>query len=112
MDNKIKSVFEEFKNIHKGQHCFVIGNAPSLNKYDLTKLKNELLFGCNRIYLLYPKIGKAVDYLFFMDLGILDQDLGNIDRILKEYNHKVIFSSTCPGLLRCNNKFTPMILIP
>lgn len=39
------------KNIHQGKRCFIIGNGPSLNLLDLTKLKDEITFGVNAIYL-------------------------------------------------------------
>ncbi|RWY48111.1 6-hydroxymethylpterin diphosphokinase MptE-like protein [Mucilaginibacter gilvus] len=44
------------KNKYKGERCFIIGNGPSLNKMDLTKLKNEYTFGVNAIYLNYEKM--------------------------------------------------------
>lgn len=47
--------------------CFIIGNGPSLNKHDLTKLKNEITFGCNRIYLKEREMGFAVNYYFCVD---------------------------------------------
>ena len=39
------------KDIHKGERCFIIGNGPSLNKLDLSKIKDEYTFGVNAIYL-------------------------------------------------------------
>jgi len=36
-----------FKNFHHGKRCFVIGNGPSINKQDLTLLKNEITFVAN-----------------------------------------------------------------
>ena len=33
--------FKNFKNKHEGKRCFVIGNGPSLNKLDMSKLKDE-----------------------------------------------------------------------
>lgn len=44
------------KNIHKGERCFIIGNGPSLNKLDLSKIKSEFSFGVNAIYLNYEKM--------------------------------------------------------
>ena len=38
---------EKFRNCHKGQRCFVIGNGPSLNEQDLTPLANEITFVAN-----------------------------------------------------------------
>ena len=43
---------ESFKDLYKGQRCFVLGNGPSLKKTDLSKLKGEYCFGANRIYLI------------------------------------------------------------
>lgn len=39
----------EFKDIHKGQRCFIIGNGPSLNDEDLSTLENEVVFTVNKI---------------------------------------------------------------
>lgn len=41
----------QFKNIHKGERCFILGNGPSLKDVDLSLLENEITFGTNRIYL-------------------------------------------------------------
>jgi len=40
-----------FLDKHKGQRAFIICNGPSLNKHDLSLLKDEITFGANRIYL-------------------------------------------------------------
>lgn len=41
----------DFKDIHKGERGFVIGNGPSLNDIDLDRLKDEITFGGNLIFL-------------------------------------------------------------
>ncbi|CAM1348080.1 6-hydroxymethylpterin diphosphokinase MptE-like protein [Tenacibaculum insulae] len=51
-EKKIKNL----QNKHKGKRCFIIGNGPSLNSLDLTKLKKEVTFGVNAIYLNYDKM--------------------------------------------------------
>ena len=38
---------KKFKDIHKGQRCFIIGNGPSILQQDLTKLKDEIVFVVN-----------------------------------------------------------------
>ena len=51
---KNKSVLDknkELKNKHQGKRCFIIGNGPSINRQDLTKLNNEHVFVCNHFYL-------------------------------------------------------------
>jgi hypothetical protein len=40
-----------FKDLHKGQRCFLVGNGPSLARLDLTNLRGELAFTVNRGYL-------------------------------------------------------------
>lgn len=42
---------EDFKDIHKGERCFIACNGPSLNDIDVSKLQNEIVFGLNRGYL-------------------------------------------------------------
>ncbi len=46
---------EKFKNIHKGQRCFIIGNGSSLTCGDLNKLatQNEICMGMNGIPLIF-----------------------------------------------------------
>ena len=50
------------KDIHRGKRAFIIGNGPSLKQMDLSKLKNEITFGMNRIYLLFPELGFETTY--------------------------------------------------
>lgn len=38
----------QFKNIHKGKRCFILGNGPSLKKEDLSLLRNEYVFTVNQ----------------------------------------------------------------
>ena len=39
------------KNIHKEERIFIIGNAPSINDFDLKKLKNEIVIMVNRSFI-------------------------------------------------------------
>ncbi|MCP5047679.1 MAG: DUF115 domain-containing protein, partial [bacterium] len=45
----------ELKDIHKGRRAFLIGNGPSLRIRDLDKLKNEITFASNRIFLAFDE---------------------------------------------------------
>ena len=51
----MNKVFEKYKDKHKGQRVFIIGNGPSLSKTDLNLIKNEVSFAMNRISLIYDK---------------------------------------------------------
>jgi hypothetical protein len=63
----------EMKDIHKGKRAFIIGNGPSLNKTDLTKLKDEFTFGLNRIYLMFPELGFGTTYFVSVNDLVIEQ---------------------------------------
>src|SRR6476659_3558999 len=44
-----------FRNIHAGRRCFILGNGPSLNRTDLSLLKDEFTFCSNRFYLMLDR---------------------------------------------------------
>jgi|688.fasta_scaffold728442_1 hypothetical protein len=46
MNNQISNL----KNMHEGERCCIIGNGPSLNKIDITKLNGQPSFSVNSIY--------------------------------------------------------------
>ncbi|MCJ7695399.1 MAG: DUF115 domain-containing protein [Anaerolineaceae bacterium] len=64
---------EAYKDKHKGQRCFIMGNGPSLNKTDLDLIRDEVTFGLNRIYLLFPKIKFETTYLVSVNDLVLEQ---------------------------------------
>ena len=41
---------EKFKNLHKGEICYILGNGPSLKDVDFTQLEGKVVFGSNGIY--------------------------------------------------------------
>ena len=64
----------KFKDLHKGEACFVIGNGPSLTVEDLDKIA-ELQFPCfaaNGIYRLFEKTRWRPTYLVFQDQQMID----------------------------------------
>lgn len=64
---------EAYRNKHRGQRCFIIGNGPSLKKMDLSPLKNEITFGANRIYLLFEELGFTTTYLCAINSNVTEQ---------------------------------------
>lgn len=63
------SELAEFKDIHKGKRCFIIGNGPSLTVEDLERLhqNHEVCFGSNMIYRIFPKTNWRPTYYAVMD---------------------------------------------
>lgn len=67
------SQLTHFKNRHKGEDCFIIGNGPSLNVMDLTALSRYHTFGLNKIYLLFDKVDLDLNYLIAVNKLIIEQ---------------------------------------
>jgi len=61
------------RNQHAGKRCFIIGNGPSLRQTDLAKLRGEMTFGLNRIYLAFPELGFTTTYLVAVNDLVLEQ---------------------------------------
>ena len=68
-----RSSLRELYNIHTGERAFIIGNGPSLKQTDLSKLKDEVTFGMNRIYLLFPEIGFESTYFVSINDLVIEQ---------------------------------------
>lgn len=61
------------KDSQRGKRCFILGNGPSLAKTDLTRLKNELTIGLNRIYLAFPQMGFETSYYLSINDLVIEQ---------------------------------------
>lgn len=69
------------KDVHKGKRAFVVANGPSLKYTDMSKLRNEITFGMNRIYLMFPQLGFTTTYLTVVNDLVIEQtatDLANL----------------------------------
>ena len=65
----------KFKDLHQGEGCFIIGNGPSLNKMDLTPLRNYHTFGLNKIYLMQEKIDLNLSYHVAVNSHVIEQSV-------------------------------------
>lgn len=66
-NQRMAYTLDDFAGIHKGKRCFIVGNGPSLKLTDMSKLKDEITFGSNRVFLGFKDWGFPVKYW-----GILD----------------------------------------
>ena len=64
---------ESYRDTHRGERCFILGNGPSLKDMDLTPLRHEITIGLNRIYLLFPSLGFTTTYLASINPHVLRQ---------------------------------------
>jgi len=69
-DNSNDYINSHFKEI-KDNRCFIIGTGPSLNKTNLSLLKNENLIGVNTLYNGLKKFDIKPKYWCMADQGIL-----------------------------------------
>jgi len=69
------------RNIHKGKRAFIIGNGPSLKQTDMSKLKNEITFGMNRIYLAFPEWGFSTTYLCVTNDLVVEQFAADLNAL-------------------------------
>lgn len=60
-----------FKNLHKGERCFIVVTGPSINKTNLSLIKDEILFGVNQLYESYDRLGIDCQYYAVADHRIL-----------------------------------------
>jgi len=72
----------KFRDLHRGERCFVMGNGPSLNKMDLGKLSNEIVFGCNAVFLLFERIAWRPKYFACVDTRVLRDRAADITAML------------------------------
>lgn len=59
---RIPHMLDEFIDRHKGERAFIVGNGPSLNQTDMSKLADEITFGSNRCYLGFKDWGYQFTY--------------------------------------------------
>lgn len=64
---------ERLKDLYRGKRCFVIGNGPSLNETDISRLEDEYTFGMNRVYLAFNEWGFPTSFLVSVNNLVIDQ---------------------------------------
>ncbi|MEZ5928548.1 MAG: glycosyltransferase [Parvularculaceae bacterium] len=73
------------KDKWRGERCIIIGNGPSINKTDLTKLRNEFTFAVNGIF--YKKAEMGFDPTFYVveDSSVMKENIDAIKAYQGEY---------------------------
>lgn len=72
-----------FKDVHKGERCFIVGTGPSLKPEDLDTLKvnNEIVFAPNRIYEIFDKTDWRPTYYANQDFKLIEKTVNKIKEI-------------------------------
>lgn len=69
------------KDKHRGNRCFIIGNGPSLKIEDLDRLKNEVTFASNKIYLAFDSTEWRPTYYSITDVLVAENNRSAIDEL-------------------------------
>jgi hypothetical protein len=75
-----------FKDRHRGERVVIIGNGPSLNELDLTKLKTEYTIAVNGIFYAAEQMGFDPTYYVVEDTAVMRDNLDEI--IAYQAGHK------------------------
>ena len=84
----------KFKDLHKGKRCFVVGNGPSLNLMDLSRLEGEYVICTNSIFLLFDRVNWRPQYYTCVDTRVLP-DQGSKILEMHEKNPEMVCFFPC-----------------
>lgn len=90
MDN-VSARIRELKGVYTGKRCFVLGNGPSLNYTDLELLKNEYVWGFNKIYLLFERISWRPKFYVANDPRLTGHISEEIDMLVGQLPESLFF---------------------
>jgi len=101
--DKFSPSISKYKNIYKGETCFIVGNGPSLKIEDLDKLIGKHTFAANRIYNMYLHTDWRPEFYFSQD-SLMTQNilLKDIDKIL---DSDAIFTSVNSKMVNFSEKY-------
>jgi len=91
-EKKILKINAKFKDIHKGERCFIVCSGPSINKQNLLPLKNEKTFFVSSGFL-HPNYNEIKPLYFCLPPSndLLNQDRYNRFRKMEETSNKTNF---------------------
>lgn len=93
----------DFKNLHSGETCVVIGNGPSLNKVPKEFLDKHITFGSNKIFRLPYK----PDYYTFADKTAMESCLPAIEAGWRPKRQMFLRAEAC---VKDNHPIYPVVL--
>lgn len=97
LSSEDKRKLSDLKDKYKGERIFIIGNGPSLNRTDLSTLKNEYTFATNRFYLMYEKIDWKPTFYTCVDRRVICDIFAEVNGLS---GSTFFFDETFRGLYR------------
>ncbi len=80
-----KEKLKLLKDKFKGKRCFIVGNGPSLNKCDLSLIKDEYTFAVNGIFYKTEEMGFTPTFYMVEDSHVIDDNLEKINTYDPEF---------------------------
>lgn len=77
--------FSKLRDKFKGERVFIVGNGPSLNKHDLSLLKNEYSFAVNGIFYKTETEGFRPTFYVVEDRHVMSDNVERINAFDAEY---------------------------
>lgn len=104
--DKNTELLKSLKDKYKGKRCFIVATGPSLRIEDVEKLKNEITFSVNSIFLIFDKTEWRSTYYLCLDERHLDNmiskygnEINNVCKELKFFNSNSRSRATKAGLI-------------
>lgn len=70
-----------FKDCHRGERCFILGNGPSLQDTELAPLADEVTFGANGIFYMTRQCGFTPTYYVVEDNLVFEDNLARVNSV-------------------------------
>ena len=102
---RFENQLHKYAGLHENQRCFIVGNGPSLNRIDMSLVKDEITLGANRVYLGFEKWGFHFTYWGVEDFLQIKQGHKEFNRFLpddmvkfvpRQYCHLFRVKNLCP----------------
>lgn len=93
-----------FKDLHKGERCFILGTGPSLKNIDLALLSNEVIFGVNYLYKFNNIEKLSIDYYVLYDEVFYDSNIKDTLEVIQLLNKVKFFMR-----INAKNKFSKYV---
>jgi hypothetical protein len=88
---QLSTRLQSLHNSHQGEHCFIFGNGPSLNKMDLSLFKGQHVWASNRFYLIFDQIDWRPDFYVGIDKRVIPDIANELAHLQEELNHTKFF---------------------
>ena len=88
---QLSTRLQTLHNTHQGEHCFIFGNGPSLNKMDLCLFRGEQVWASNRFYLIFDQIDWRPNFYVGIDKRVIPDIADELTQLRQELTNTKFF---------------------